>query len=79
MPALAGVRRRVPTGRAVAAADLAALQADPQMQPLAAGRKALLAAFNGLRQFEDLHVFEMAAGRRRSFSLLIRLSAREFW
>src|SRR3954470_23196072 len=54
---LAGMAAR----RAVAAADVAALQADPQVDPLAAARQAVLAAVDGLGQLEDLHVVEMGA------------------
>ncbi len=45
----------VPAGRVVAAADMAALQADPQVQPDSAAGEALLAAVDGLRQLGDLH------------------------
>src|SRR3954470_13363865 len=54
---LAGVATR----RAVAAADAAALQADPQVDPLAAARQAVLAAVDGVGQLEELHVVEMGA------------------
>jgi len=50
-------------GRVIAAPDLSALQADAQMQPLASGRKALLAAFNRLRQPRDPNAVEVDAGR----------------
>ena len=49
-PLLAGVAAGVAVGRVIAAADLAALQADPQVQPLAAGGQALLAALDRLGQ-----------------------------
>src|SRR3954466_13824513 len=46
----------VAAGRAVAAADVAALEADAQVDPLPAGREAVLAAVHGLGELEDLHV-----------------------
>ena len=52
----AGVRARVAVGRVVAAADVAALQADAQVQPEAAGREAVLAAGDGLRAAGDVNV-----------------------
>ena len=45
-----GVRGRVPVRRVVAAADVAALEADAQMQPEAARREAVLAAVDRLGQ-----------------------------
>ncbi len=44
MPLVARVARRVPLGRAVAASDVPALRAAPQVEPPAAGREALGAA-----------------------------------
>ena len=41
---------RVPVRRVVAAADVAALEADAQVQPEAAGRQAVLAAVDRLGQ-----------------------------
>src|SRR3954451_9477980 len=43
-----GVPSRVPVRRVVAAADVPAFQADPQMEPLPAGAQAVLAAVDGL-------------------------------
>src|SRR3954451_11108553 len=57
----ARVRGRVTVGRAVAAADVAALEADPQVDPLAAAGEAVLASVDGLGQLEDFHVVEMGA------------------
>ena len=51
---LAGVRAGVPLWRGVAAADVAALQADAQMQPLRAGGEAVLAALHLVGQLGDL-------------------------
>ena len=48
-------------GRVVAAADVAALEADAQVQPAAAGGQAVLAAGDGLGQLEDLDVVEVRA------------------
>ena len=42
----------VAVGRVVAAADLAALEADPQMEPQVAGREAVLAAVDGLGELQ---------------------------
>src|SRR5688572_8189450 len=50
VPLRPGVLGGVPLGRAVAAAHAAALEADAQMEPLRALRKAVLAAVDRLRQ-----------------------------
>jgi hypothetical protein len=52
----------VAVGRAVAAADLAALETDPQVEPFVSGDEAVFAAFDGIRQVGDLDVVEMGAG-----------------
>src|SRR4051812_6798893 len=57
------VRGRVLAGGVVAAADVAALEADARVEPRPAGREAVLAALDGLGQLEDLHGVEMGAGR----------------
>jgi hypothetical protein len=44
------VRGRVANGRAIAAADMAAGEADPEMQPLAALALAVLATVDGCRE-----------------------------
>ena len=44
----AGVRGGMPVGRVVAAADVAAFQADAQVEPEAAHREAVLAAVDRL-------------------------------
>jgi hypothetical protein len=62
MTAAAGVSAGMTVGRVVAAPDPSALQADAQMQPLAAGGQALLAAFNRLGQPGDANVIEVGAG-----------------
>src|SRR4051794_27692330 len=56
------VSGRVLAWRAVAAADMPAFEADPQVQPGAALREALLAAVDGFRQLGDVYVVEMRAG-----------------
>lgn len=73
MAAAACVSAGVTVGRVVAAADLAALQADAQMQPLASGGQALLAALDRLGQSGDPDVIEMSAGRHLRLSLERRL------
>jgi glycine/serine hydroxymethyltransferase len=49
-------------GRVIAAADHPTLQADAQMQPLASGGQALLAAFHRLGQPGDSNVIKVGAG-----------------
>src|SRR5207253_7883164 len=49
--------------RIVAAADVSALQADPQVQPLAAGGEAIDAAVDRGGQLRDPDVIEVGAGR----------------
>jgi hypothetical protein len=66
------VLRRVPPRRAVAAADVAALQADPQMAPRAAGGEALLATLDRVGQLGQVHVVEVGADVRDRFSLPAR-------
>lgn len=51
----------VTIGRAIAAADLAALQADAQMQPATASGKTILATINRDRQPRDSDMIEMRA------------------
>src|SRR3954452_14138098 len=58
-----GVTAGMPVGGVVAAADLAALQADAQVEPFASAGEAVLAACNGGRQLGHVHVIEMCAGR----------------
>jgi hypothetical protein len=54
-------------GGVVATPDLAALQADAQMQPRVSCGEALLAALNRLGQLRDLDVIEVSAsGHLRS-------------
>ena len=65
MVALLSVCGGVLVRRVVAAADLAALEADPQMEPGVAHLQALLAALDGLGQVRDLDLVEMAAGGHR--------------
>ena len=62
MSALLRVRRGVAVGRVVAAADLAATQADPEMKPWVADLQALLAALHGLGELGDLDLIEVGAG-----------------
>jgi hypothetical protein len=57
----------VTVGRVVAAADVPALEADPQVQPRLALRQALFAAVDGLGQLRDLDVIEMGAGWHRIY------------
>jgi len=59
------VRGRVAVGGVVAAADVAALQADAQVQPLAAAGEAVLAAGDGLGQLGDQDLVEVAANSGR--------------
>src|SRR5919109_14213 len=80
-PLLAGLERsddRVPADlrvgagvavwRAIAAADMSALQADAQMQPRIAPGQALLASLHGLRESPDLDVIEVRASRHRNIN-----------
>ena len=60
--AASSVGARVAVGRVVAAADLAALEADSQMQPWASRGQAILAARDGFRELGDVNVIEMCAG-----------------
>src|SRR4051794_15538005 len=62
MPAAVRVRGRVLVRRAVAAAHVAALEADAQVQPLAALAQAVLAAVGRLRQLGDLDRVQVRAG-----------------
>ena len=48
-------------GGVIAAADLAALQADSQMEPGVARDQAFLAAFDGGGELGDVNVFEVRA------------------
>src|SRR4029078_6782231 len=67
VPARMRVRGRVLVRRAVAAADVAALQADAQVQPLAAHAQAVLAAVGRFRQLGDLdRVYVGAGGHQRA-------------
>ena len=54
------VRGRVPVGGVVAAADMPAGQADPEMQPFAARAQAILAAVNRRRQLADADLVQVA-------------------
>jgi hypothetical protein len=49
-------------GRAVAAANVAALEADAQMQPGSSLSEAVLAPVDGFGQLRDEHVIEVGAG-----------------
>jgi hypothetical protein len=51
----------VAVGRLVAAADVPAFRADPQVEPRAAGDKAVLAAVDGLRELAELDVVVVTA------------------
>ena len=62
MAAVSTVGPRVAVGRVVTTADLAALEADPQMQPRVARGQSILAARDGLRELGDVNVIEMGAG-----------------
>src|SRR5262249_16216057 len=68
------VRRGVTTGRIIATTDVAALQADPQVEPLAAGRKTVLATVDLLGQLGDVNMVEVRA--RCHASLILDGSAR---
>src|SRR5690349_14647647 len=63
MPAALRVPAGVLVGGVIAAADLAALQADAQMQPRVARPQALLAALRGVGQLREMNVLQMGAGR----------------
>ena len=56
------MRRGVAVRRAVATADMAALEADPQVKPLPAGGEAVLTPIDGLGKLGDPHVVEVGAG-----------------
>ena len=56
-----GVAAGVAVGRVVAAADVAALQADAQVQPHAALAQAVLAAVDGLGELGDVDGVQMGA------------------
>jgi len=55
------VSGRVAAGRVVAAADVAAGEADPEVEPLAAVAQAVLAAVDGHRQLPQLDLVQMRA------------------
>ena len=55
------VRGRVANGRAIAAADMAAGEADPEMQPLAALALAVLATVDGCRELVQRDFLEVGA------------------
>jgi ribosomal protein S18 acetylase RimI-like enzyme len=55
----------VAVGRVIAAAGLPALEADAQVQPLAAGGEAFRASLDRLGQLGDLDVIEVRAGGHR--------------
>src|SRR3954451_25381902 len=59
MPRQPVVRRRVPIGRAVAAAHFSAGETDPQMQPLAAGSEAVLASVDRIGRLPQLDLTEV--------------------
>jgi hypothetical protein len=61
MPAAMRVRAGMAIGRVIAAADLAALQADAQMQPRFAAGQAVLAALDRLGQLHEANAVEMGA------------------
>jgi hypothetical protein len=52
---------RVPLGRVVAAADVAAFEADPQVKPGLAGRQAFFAAGDGIGERGDLDLLAVLA------------------
>src|ERR1700730_5951046 len=55
------VRGRMAVGRVVAAADVAASEADPEVQPLAAVEQAVLAAVDGCRELAERDLVEVGA------------------
>lgn len=55
------MRGRMPVRRLVAAADVPAIQANPQVEPLLSRCEALLAPVDGVRKFEELDATAMAA------------------
>ena len=60
--AASSVGARVAVGRVVTTADLAALEADSQVQPRVSRGQAILAARDGLGELGDVDVIEMGAG-----------------
>ena len=66
MTGLLRVRRGMPVRRAVATADLAAFEADPQVEPGIAGLEAFLAAVDRLGQLGHVDVVEVGAGGHES-------------
>ena len=64
MRRVAGVGACVTVRRVVAAADVAAAQADPQMQPPTPDSETVFAAVDLGWQLEDGDLIEMGAGRR---------------
>jgi hypothetical protein len=62
------MRRGVPAGRVVAAANVTAREADPQVQPLAAGTETIFAAVNGAGQLADGYLIEMRADLTHDYS-----------
>ena len=62
MPARLRVRAGVPVRRVVAAPDVAAAEADPQVQPSGACAKAVLAAVRAVGQALEGDLVEMGAG-----------------
>jgi hypothetical protein len=63
MSAGPGVGAGMAVGRAVAAADLSALEADSQVQPGVAAGQAVLASVHRLGELGDPDVVEVSAGR----------------
>src|SRR2546425_11419782 len=59
--AASSVGARVAVGRVVTTGDLAALEADSQMQPRVSRGEAILAARDGLGELGDVNVVEMGA------------------
>src|SRR5437868_4263224 len=55
------MRRRVAIGRVVAAGDMTALQADPEVEPLAAHAQAVLTAVDRGRQLAHRDLIEVRA------------------
>jgi hypothetical protein len=51
----------MPVRRVIAAADVTALQADPQVKPDSARAEAVFATMDALWELEDLHAVEVGA------------------
>ena len=79
MAARVVVRGGVPVGRVITAADVAALQADAQVQPDAAFPQAILAAGDAVRELKDLDRAEVGTGSRSLNDTRVGLTPGDSW